>query len=1025
MVKARLNISDHWPITVKIMTAVALLVALTVAVSLAGLYGLRNMQRAVNTTGHASDVMVSVNTATERVEHFIASREQSSLDMARSIITDTIALFSTSVFARPDDAIALTTGLRQFSEAIDVLRRATAIMDTETANMTTHHGRLRTVAVEIEQNLEKKRALLNEQTREYDDQLKQVKEVDNILHSVRNGEQAATVALAQGLAGNKKEYLPKAVNASKALLPVLDMLAGYNDAPDWRASINTLKVSVAQAGQTFHAIMVASPRLQQVHIRDGMQQLETVDDMITHLTDLLSISEEKTRRAMEDLRTHTGLLQNAAVVSKRFTERVANLEAQTLNYRLTPSDATADVVTGLLDQLTRFARILPSAGSPQGSASVLLVNDQIAGYRTAFARFRQASKELQQAHDEVRKQAARTVDLVAKFAQEQRAVAADNKSKGLLISVMASVIAVLIAFFIAWRTSRVVTRPIVSLSNVMRRLANGNLDDMISGLRRGDEIGDMSRAVKVFQENAKRVRTLEAEAEVARQRILSQLENRVAERTKALQHKTEELEVQAVELNQARIQAEAATRTKSEFLANMSHELRTPLNAILGYAQLLLRGPGLGEQQLGEQQRRGLNTISQSGDHLLTLINDLLDLSKIEAGKLELYPEPVNLVACLQTIADIMRVKAEQKELQLLLDLPPQLPAGVLLDDKRLRQILLNLLGNAVKFTDAGHVRLRVLHTRLPDGLVQLAFEVEDTGIGMEAEQLQTIFQPFEQVGDIKRRASGTGLGLAVSRQLVRQMGGDILVSSTPGAGSVFRFQITLPVVAIETASHKPSRKITGYTGKQQRILIADDVEANRTLLADLLGALQFETAQAMDGQEALSLAVTWQPDLILMDVVMPVLDGLEATRQIREIPELRNTPVIIVSASATDEELAKGRAAGANGFVSKPVEQQKLLDQIGEQLRLQWTVDEHIPGTPASTVQDESGWIVPPQAQLEALQRLALIGNMRDVRRWADQLGGEEPRYLPFANKLKELAQTFQSKAILALVQRHLTNTL
>lgn len=1008
---ARLRTPEHWPITVKIMTLVALLVALTIFVSLAGIYGLNNMQKAVETTSRASEIMVSVNTATERVEHFITSRDVDSLNTARAFITNTLALLSTFKFTRPDDAMVLTTGLHQFSKAIDTLHMATEIMDTETINMTVSHDRLRAVAIEIEKNIEKSQAQLDEQTMASDAQQKRILQTRQILQSIRNGERTATAALIQGLIKRKPEFFQKAIDANHALIPVLGMLHNSTESPDWQIYFNQLTTSITQSERTIQNMAVVSPALQQTLAGNSIQSLDNIYERVNQLDSLVRTREEKVVRTIDDLRTEAGLLQNAVIVSKQFTEHVTKLEAQTLIYRLTPINAIADVIYDLLNQLMRYSRILPSADSTPGSASVLMVRDQISGYRTAFEHFRQASKKLHQANEQERMQATQTIALVAQFVHEQQAITAKNRNQGLLISIIASIVAIMIALFIARQTSRVVARPIISLSEVMRRLANGHLDDRLPELHRGDEIGDMTRAVIVFQENARKVRILEAEAEIERQRIFSQLENKVTERTEVLQRQTETLEAQAKELDLARIQAEAATRTKSAFLANMSHELRTPLNAILGYTELLLQG-----QDCNEQQKRGLNIISQSGKHLLTLINDLLDLSKIEAGKLELEPTPVYLTACIQTVADIMQVKAEQKNVELLLELSPQLPPSVLLDEKRLRQILLNLLGNAVKFTDAGHVRLRIQATPQSNNLVRLTFEIEDTGIGMEAGQLQIIFQPFEQVGDIKRRASGTGLGLAISRELVRQMGGDIQVSSEPGLGSKFRFELTLPIANSDISLYLPQHEIKGYTGQRQRILIVDDVEANRTLLAELLEALTFETIQATNGQECIEQAIAWQPNLILMDVVMPVLDGLEAIQQIRCIPQLQNIPVIIISASATDEELARGREAGANGFVSKPIEQQKLLEQIGIQLKLQWVVN-HIPNPPPAKEQYESEWVL-PLTKVEELHHLALTGNMREVRRWAERLGEEDPRYLSFANKLSELARTYQSKAILTLVQ-------
>jgi CheY-like chemotaxis protein len=359
---------------------------------------------------------------------------------------------------------------------------------------------------------------------------------------------------------------------------------------------------------------------------------------------------------------------------------------------------------------------------------------------------------------------------------------------------------------------------------------------------------------------------------------------------------------------------------KSSFLASMSHELRTPLNAILGYAQLLKW-----EQGLTEKQRTGLNTIEQSGQHLLALIDEVLDLSRIEAGKLELRPAPLELAPFVRAIADIIRVRLELKGLQFDCE-TSDLPAVVLADEKQLRQILLNLLGNAAKFTDRGQVKLRL--TAQPDrgaGVATVRFAVEDTGIGIKPEQLKGLFHPFEQLADPSRRRGGSGLGLAISRQLVRLMGSDIEVASEPGQGSRFWFDLRLPIAQPAPTQQRP-RLFTGYEGPRKKILIVDDIIENRQVLAGLLRPLDFVLFEAEDGRQGLERALALNPDAVLMDNVMPVMDGLEATRQMRQVAALREVPIIAISASAGRKDEEAAYAAGANAFLSKPFRTDDLL---------------------------------------------------------------------------------------------------
>jgi signal transduction histidine kinase/CheY-like chemotaxis protein len=461
-------------------------------------------------------------------------------------------------------------------------------------------------------------------------------------------------------------------------------------------------------------------------------------------------------------------------------------------------------------------------------------------------------------------------------------------------------------------------------------------------------------------------------------------------------------------------------RARSDFLAQMSHELRTPLNAVLGYAQIMQR-----DGHLDERQARGLAIIQESGQHLLTLINDILDFARMEATKLELTATEVALARFLQGVTDIIQVKAEEKSLQFSLEAAPELPPAVRVDEKRLRQILLNLLGNAIKFTDAGRVILRVceLPPRGQPALpyetphARLRFEVEDTGIGMSPEQQSHLFHPFAQLGESKRREGGTGLGLAITNALVQLMGGKIELSSEPGKGSHFSFELDLPRAAA-SAAVKPRRVATSYDSPRKKILVVDDVAESRSMLVEALARVGFIVFDAVNGRDAIERVQRVEPDLVVMDLMMPVMDGAEATRRIRQLPGFERLPVIMVSASAGPEEHARSSAAGASGFLPKPIDHEVLLQTIGAQLSLQWSYrDEGEVQAAGQPVRDS--WLVPPGEELEQLYQAALVGSMREIQQLADNLGRLDPRYVLFAKRLSELAKAYQSRALVQLLER------
>jgi len=469
-------------------------------------------------------------------------------------------------------------------------------------------------------------------------------------------------------------------------------------------------------------------------------------------------------------------------------------------------------------------------------------------------------------------------------------------------------------------------------------------------------------------------------------------------------------EREATEGREARRTAEAANRAKSEFLANMSHELRTPLNGILGYAQVLGR-----DRALSERQRDGLGVIHRSGEHLLALINDILDIAKIEAGKMPFDIVAVPLPGLLGDIKEIIGVKAEQKQLVFVCDAAPDVPSAVRADERRLRQVLLNLLANAVKFTDSGHVSLRV--ALLPDGRVR--FTVEDTGIGIGETQRELIFEPFEQTGVEQRHRGGAGLGLGISRQLMRSMGSDILVESRKGEGSTFWFDLdAVPVPSVSAVTHA-AWVVTGYVGPRMSVLVIDDVPTNRAVVVDMLGQIGFEMIEAASGPEALEKARLKRPSLVLTDIVMREMDGLETMRRLRLLPDLANAPIIAISASPSGGDEQRSLTAGADAFVAKPIHLDTLLTQIAGLLKLTWTY------APLGEALVEPTAVTPcpvvPSHEMENLHRLARQGNMREIMLWAERITMLDERYSAFAAELRTLAKNYRTKALVQFVEQHL----
>jgi PAS domain S-box-containing protein len=460
-------------------------------------------------------------------------------------------------------------------------------------------------------------------------------------------------------------------------------------------------------------------------------------------------------------------------------------------------------------------------------------------------------------------------------------------------------------------------------------------------------------------------------------------------------------------LREARRAAEAASRAKTEFLANMSHELRTPLNGILGYAQVLARDASLDRRNL-----ESVHGIRHCGEHLLDLVNEVLDLARIEAGRLVLRPEEVDLSALLGEVADITRVRCAEAGLAFVHESVAVLPQTVRADPRALRQILLNLLGNAVKFTTEGEVRFRISGKRLSGRRWHLTFDVKDSGYGIPPEEQARIFEPFHRIPLPERSIEGTGLGLTITSSLVQAMGGQLRVESTPGRGSLFTVEVELDgSTARERAVAPKDVQIAGYRGRRRTLLIADDKPDNRAVLRQLLEPLGFIICEAASGREALELAQARSPDLILLDLVMPELDGFEVARRLRADQQLGATPILAVSASAFDDTRRQSMESGCDDFLSKPVRLDAVLGKLERHLGLQWTHS-----GAAGNAQPAAAGSEPelPSEVAERLYDFALRGDIAEFNSCLRELesSGGHARILA---DLDALARNFDMKGIRA----------